>query len=67
MISFAALAPQHEKLAGELKDAVERIEWALREVLPGQRPDIENVEFPSQELHSKKRQRAKGRKDVNVE
>ena len=45
VISCAALAPQQEKLAVELKAAVERIEWALREVLPGQRDDIGNLEF----------------------
>jgi hypothetical protein len=44
VISFATLAPQQE-LAIELKDAVDRIEWALREVLPGQREDIGNLEF----------------------
>ena len=49
VISFATSAPQQE-LAVELKDAVDRIEWALREVLPGQREDIGNLEFhpPSQ-------------------
>jgi len=45
VISFATSAPQQEKLAVELKDAVDRIEWALREVLPGQREDIGNLEF----------------------
>jgi hypothetical protein len=30
------------ELATELRDAVERIEWALREVLPGQRENIKN-------------------------
>lgn len=45
VISYAALEPQQEKLAGELTGAVERIEWALREVLPGQREDIGNLEF----------------------
>ena len=59
VISFAAVAPQQEKLTSELKDAVERIEWALREVLPGQRQDIENLEFHPQELHSNKKTAAK--------
>ena len=45
VISFAALAPLQEKIAVELKNAVDRIEWALREVLPGQREDIVNLEF----------------------
>ena len=49
VISFAALASQQEKVTGELRDAVDRIEWALREVLPGQREDIGNLEF---HLHS---------------
>ena len=50
VISFAALASQQEKATGELRDAVDRIEWALREVLPGQREDIGDLEF---HLHSK--------------
>jgi hypothetical protein len=48
VISFAASDPKREELATELRDAVGRIEWALREVLPGQREDIENLMFLSQ-------------------
>jgi hypothetical protein len=40
VISFAASAPQQEEVANRIHNAVERIEWALREVLPGQREDI---------------------------
>ena len=47
VISFAASDPEREELATELGNAVERIEWALREVLPGQRGNIENLLFPS--------------------
>jgi hypothetical protein len=43
VISFAASAPQHEELAKKVHNAVERIEWALREVLPGQREDISDL------------------------
>ncbi len=45
VISFAASAPEQESLEAEIRNAVERIEWALREVLPGQRQDIENLLF----------------------
>lgn len=45
VISFAASVPQQEKLEAEIREAVDRIEWALREVLPGQRRDIENLLF----------------------
>jgi 4-amino-4-deoxy-L-arabinose transferase-like glycosyltransferase len=45
VISFAASDPKREELATELRNAVGRIEWALREVLPGQREDIENLIF----------------------
>lgn len=45
VISFAASVPQQEALEAEIQNAVERIEWALREVLPGQRQDIENLLF----------------------
>jgi hypothetical protein len=48
VISFAASDPKRDELATELRNAVERIEWALREVLPGQREDIENLVFVSQ-------------------
>ena len=43
VISFAASSPQQEELGNNLRDAVERIEWALREVLPGQREDIRDL------------------------
>jgi light-regulated signal transduction histidine kinase (bacteriophytochrome) len=36
VISFAASVPEQEEIGNNLRDAVERIEWALREVLPGQ-------------------------------
>ena len=45
VISFAASAPQQEALEADIRNAVQRIEWALREVLPGQRQDIENLLF----------------------
>ena len=40
VISFAA---QQEELAKEVQAAMKRIEWALREVLPGQREDISEL------------------------
>lgn len=43
VISFAASVPQGEELANKLRDAVERIEWALREVLPDQREDTSDL------------------------
>lgn len=43
VISFAASIPQQEELGKNLRDAVERIEWALREVLPGQRENISDL------------------------
>jgi len=45
VISYAASVPRQEELANKVRDAVERIEWALREVLPGQREDISNLSF----------------------
>lgn len=49
VISFAASVPQQEALESEIRNAVERIEWALREVLPGQRQDdIEDLLFDRQ-------------------
>ncbi len=45
VISFAASAPQQKALEADVRNAVQRIEWALREVLPGQRQDIENLAF----------------------
>jgi len=44
VISLAPTVPQ-EELANKVRDAVERIEWALREVLPGQREDISDLSF----------------------
>jgi hypothetical protein len=41
VIAFATSAPQQEELTVDVRDAVDRIEWALREVLPGQRKDDE--------------------------
>ena len=48
VISLAASVPQREELASKIQNAVERIEWALREVLPGQREDIDELLFDSQ-------------------
>lgn len=45
VISFAASVPQQEALEADVRNAVERIEWALREVLPGQSQNIENLLF----------------------
>jgi light-regulated signal transduction histidine kinase (bacteriophytochrome) len=45
VISFAVSVPQREELTHKVQDAVERIEWALREVLPGQREDIDDLAF----------------------
>jgi two-component sensor histidine kinase len=45
VISFASSLPQREELASRVRDSVERIEWALREVLPGQREDISDLSF----------------------
>jgi len=42
VIAFAASAPEQDHTR-EVRDAVERIEWALREVLPGQREDINDL------------------------
>ena len=44
LISFAASSPNRkEEPAKEVQAAVERIEWALREVLPGQREDLSDL------------------------
>jgi hypothetical protein len=43
VIYFAASSPQREELANEVQGAMQRIEWALREVLPGQREDISDL------------------------
>jgi hypothetical protein len=45
VIRFAASVPQEEEVANKIRDAVDRIEWALREVLPGQREDISALPF----------------------
>jgi hypothetical protein len=45
VISYAASVPQQEQLANKVRVAVERIEWALREVLPGQREDASDLSF----------------------
>ena len=47
VISFAAWVPQQEEVTRKVRDAVERIEWALREVLPGQREDVSDLLFHS--------------------
>ena len=43
VISFATSVPQREELADKVQEAVGRIEWALREVLPGQKEDISDL------------------------
>lgn len=48
VISFAASGPEQEEPKKRVRDAVQRIEWALREVLPGQREDISGLSFHSQ-------------------
>jgi hypothetical protein len=45
VISFAASLPPQEEMANQVRDAVDRIEWALREVLPGQREDMNDLTF----------------------
>ena len=45
VISFAASIPQQQELGNKVRDAVERIEWALREVLPGQKENIGDLLF----------------------
>ncbi len=45
VISFAVSTQEQEKLGADVCRAVERIEWALREVLPGQREDISTLLF----------------------
>jgi hypothetical protein len=57
VISFAASSPQQAELGNNLRDAVERIEWALREVLPGQREDISDLPlhpYPKESSHKPK-------------
>jgi hypothetical protein len=46
VISFAASVPQQQEITREVQEAVGRIEWALREVLPGQREDISDLLVP---------------------
>jgi hypothetical protein len=43
VISFAASNPHWEELTKEVQGAMQRIEWALGEVLPGQREDISDL------------------------
>jgi hypothetical protein len=43
VILYSASVSDREKLTTEVLDAAGRIEWALREVLPGQREDIKNL------------------------
>lgn len=57
VIAFAASVPQQED-ANKIRDAVERIEWALREVLPGQRDDISDLAFHSQSKESAQKSRS---------
>jgi hypothetical protein len=47
VISYASADPPQEELRKNIRDAVERIDWALREVLPGQREDISDLSFHS--------------------
>jgi hypothetical protein len=47
VISYASADPRQEELRKNIRDAVERIDWALREVLPGQREDISDLGFHS--------------------
>jgi hypothetical protein len=47
VISYASADPRQEELRKNIRDAVERIDWALREVLPGQREDISDLSFHS--------------------
>jgi hypothetical protein len=36
VIMYSAYVPSNQEQLGRIRDAVERIEWALREVLPGE-------------------------------
>jgi hypothetical protein len=47
VISYASADPRQEELRKNIRDAIERIDWALREVLPGQREDISDLGFHS--------------------
>jgi 4-amino-4-deoxy-L-arabinose transferase-like glycosyltransferase len=50
VISAANSALQRGELATKVEEAVERIEWTLREVLPGLRSDLNKLVF---DLHTK--------------
>ncbi len=41
----AATLGEHEELTDQIQAAVGRIEWALREVLPGQTDEISSLSF----------------------
>jgi len=45
VITTAASISERQELAKAIHTAVERIEWALQEVLPGQREDIGELSF----------------------
>ena len=47
VITSAASISERQELAKAVQAAVARIEWALREVLPGQRKDIGELSFHS--------------------
>jgi hypothetical protein len=47
VICYASADPAQEELRKNIRDAVERIDWALREVLAGQREDISDLSFHS--------------------
>jgi signal transduction histidine kinase len=47
VISGAASSSHGAESASDVQDAVQRIDWALREVLPGQRDDINELVFDS--------------------
>ena len=45
VISLAVSVPQREEDVNKVRDAVDQIDWALREVLPGQREDLSHLSF----------------------
>ena len=45
VISLAVSVPQREEDVNKVRIAVDQIDWALREVLPGHREDISNLSF----------------------
>jgi len=57
VICYAASVAQREELAKNLNEAVERIEWALDEVLPGQRKDLTMFIKPTSHTHSEETER----------